>query len=50
MKVRLLAAALPLISVAAIAAPVEDVPSKWRTPYDLYLTPREAWQMKQSCG
>ena len=48
MKVRLLAAALPLISVAAIAAPVEDVPSKWRTPYDLYLTPREAWQMKQS--
>ena len=28
------------------AAPVDDVKQKWRTPYDLYLTPREAYQMK----
>ena len=28
------------------AAPAEDVVSKWRTPYDLYLTPIEALQMK----
>lgn len=28
------------------AAPVDDVKPKWRTPYDLYLTPREAHQMK----
>ncbi|MDJ0779620.1 MAG: rhodanese-like domain-containing protein [Gammaproteobacteria bacterium] len=47
MKFTLLAAALLLSSAASRAAPVEDVQPKWRTPYDLYLTPREAWEMKQ---
>ncbi len=50
MKITLLAAALLLSSAASRAAPVEDVQPKWRTPYDLYLTPREAWEMKQEQG
>lgn len=50
MKATLLAAALLLSSTAPRAAPVEDVQPKWRTPYDLYLTPREAWEMKQELG
>ncbi len=33
-------------SISALAAPVDAVKPKWRTPYDLYLTPREAWEMK----
>ena len=32
------------------AAPVEVVKPKWRTPYDLYLTPREAYQKKLAAG
>jgi len=28
------------------AAPIEAVKQKWRTPYDLYLTPQEAYQKK----
>ncbi len=51
MNLRTLAAALLLLGgSAASAAPIEDVKPKWRTPYDLYLTPREAWEMKQAQG
>jgi rhodanese-related sulfurtransferase len=32
------------------AAPVEAVKPKWRTPYDLYLTPREAYRKKLARG
>ncbi len=28
------------------AAPADAVKSKWHTPYNLYLDPREAWEMK----
>ena len=49
MNIRLVAALL-LLSGAAAAAPVDDVKPKWRTPYDLYLTPREAWDMKRAHG
>jgi len=39
-----------LLSFAVCAttrgADIDAVPQKWRTPFDLYLTPREAWQMK----
>ncbi len=28
------------------AAPADAVKPKWHTPYDLYLDPREAWEMK----
>ena len=41
-----LLAALLLALTTALAAPVDAVKPKWRTPYDLYLTPREAWEMK----
>ncbi len=50
MKLRLLAAAVLLSGTAVTAAPIEDVQPKWRTPYNLYLTPREAWEMKQARG
>ncbi len=51
MNLRPFAAALLLLGGAtASAAPIEDVQPKWRTPYDLYLTPREAWEMKQARG
>ncbi len=30
------------------AAPVDEVKPKWRTPFALYLNPREAWQMKSA--
>jgi rhodanese-related sulfurtransferase len=30
------------------AAPIEAVKPNWRTPHDLYLTPREAYRMKQA--
>ncbi len=40
----LLLLTLPASPLAA--APVAEVNPKWRTPYDLYLTPREAWQKK----
>lgn len=33
-------------AVAVDAAPANAVKPKWRTPYDLYLTPREAYRMK----
>ena len=36
----------PTASITAYAAPADAVKPKWRTPYDLYLTPREAWEMK----
>lgn len=32
------------------AAPSEAVKPKWRTPYDLYLTPQEAYQKKLAAG
>jgi len=32
------------------AAPIEAVKQKWRTPYDLYLTPLEAYQKKLAAG
>jgi len=32
------------------AAPIEAVKQKWRTPYDLYLTPQEAYQKKLAGG
>lgn len=32
------------------AAPVEAVKTKWRTPYDLYLTPKEAYLKKLDLG
>jgi rhodanese-related sulfurtransferase len=32
------------------AAPIEAVKQKWRTPYDLYLTPQEAYQKKLAAG
>lgn len=36
-----------LVSVQILqAAPIESVKPKWRTPYDLYLTPEEAYQKK----
>ncbi len=38
----LLAAAVP-----ASAADKSEVKAKWHTPYDLYLTPREAFELKQ---
>ena len=34
--------------MAVTAAPIADVKPKWRTPYDLYLTPREAYEMKMA--
>jgi rhodanese-related sulfurtransferase len=37
-------------SSIALAAPVEAVKLKWRTPYDLYLTPREAFDKKKAGG
>lgn len=32
------------------AAPIEAVKQKWRTPYDLYLNPQEAYQKKLAGG
>lgn len=32
------------------AAPIEAIKPKWRTPYDLYLTPQEAYQKKIADG
>ena len=32
------------------AAPIEAVKPKWRTSYDLYLTPQEAYQKKLAMG
>jgi len=32
------------------AAPIDAVKPKWRTPYDLYLTPQEAYQKKLADG
>lgn len=32
------------------AAPTDAVKPEWRTPYDLYLTPWEAYQMKSAAG
>ena len=48
-------AALTLLVLAQLvqilqAAPVEAVKPKWRTPYDLYLTPQEAYQKKLAAG
>ncbi len=37
---------LALHGSVLMAAAAEDVDPRWRTPYDLYLTPREALQMK----
>jgi len=34
----------------SLAAPVDAVESKWRTPFDLYLTPLEAYQKKLAGG
>ncbi|UCH41603.1 MAG: sulfurtransferase [Gammaproteobacteria bacterium] len=49
-------AAIPalLLPAAAIsellAAPIDAVKPKWRTPYNLYLTPREAYDKKLAGG
>ena len=48
-------AALTLLVLAQLAqisqaAPLEAVKPKWRTPYNLYLTPREAYQKKLDAG
>lgn len=32
------------------AAPASEVKTKWHTPYNLYLTPREAYQKKITAG
>jgi len=37
---------LLVMSAPTPGAEIAAVPQKWRTPFDLYLTPREAWQMK----
>ena len=37
-----------VLATSAHGAPPEDVRDKWRTPYDLYLTPREAHEMKSA--
>ena len=37
---------LVLTGSSLLAAPADDVKQKWHTPFNLYLTPREAWQMK----
>ena len=37
---------LMLTTSLARAAPASSVPEKWHTPYGLYLTPREAYEMK----
>ncbi len=37
-------------SQALLAAPVDAVKPKWRTPYDLYLTPQETYQKKLADG
>ncbi len=37
-------------SAGLSAAPKSGVPAKYHTPYDLYLTPREAHAMKQAHG
>lgn len=42
----LLATTLVVGSGNSIAAPESDVKGKWRTPYGLYLTPQEAYDMK----
>ena len=40
-----------LVSVQILhAAPIEAVKPKWRTPYNLYLTPQEAYQKKLAAG
>lgn len=45
-------ALLLLLATAPIlnAAPRDAVKPKWRTPYDLYLTPQEAYQKKLAAG
>lgn len=43
-----LATCLTLLSSPLSAAPESDVKEKWRTPYGLYLTPQEAYDMKTS--
>ena len=47
---RLIGALLLAVVTAAPAgaAPATSVPEKWHTPYHLYLTPREAYDMKQA--
>lgn len=37
-----------LATFPAFAAPESDVKEKWRTPFGLYLTPQEAYDMKTS--
>lgn len=50
MSWRLLILPLALVSLAGpcIAADKQDVRSRWHTPFDLYLDPREAFEMKAS--
>jgi rhodanese-related sulfurtransferase len=42
--------ALLISTQVSQAAPIDAVKPKWRTPYDLYLTPREAYQKKLADG
>ena len=39
-----------LLSSPAVAADKSEVKAKWHTPYDLYLTPTEAFELKQQQG
>ena len=42
---------LGLLNLAAVsAADKADVKAKWHTPFDLYLTPQEAYSLKQQRG
>lgn len=46
----LLALLISVQTLQAAAAPIDAVKPKWRTPYDLYLTPQEAYQKKIADG
>lgn len=45
-----LAFAFLVLAQTVNAAPAADVKPKWHTPYQLYLTPLEAYQKKQAGG
>ena len=47
----MLALLLPAAAITELlAAPIDAVKPKWRTPYNLYLTPREAYEKKLAGG
>ncbi len=45
---QLLLIILPLVSATAFALDETEVPKKWHTPFGLYLSAREAYDMKQA--